>query len=178
MHDRASRGPGRAVRAARQSTTRDLVVGRAGLDAAASSSQNPMRLPTASPKEQAASHLRWQRGPARWREWPWPAGGCAWAGFRHTQIDQLTGCRLPPGPCAGGGLRAASFRPAWRARGPVFRHIPLIWPVGGVKSVAFSPKSLKWRLRSLQLAHFVWEKCRARTTYIVKGCPRETFRTR
>jgi hypothetical protein len=48
VHDRASRGPGRAVRAARQSTTRDLVVGRAGLDAAANASQHPMRLPTAA----------------------------------------------------------------------------------------------------------------------------------
>jgi hypothetical protein len=38
-------------------------------------------------------------------------------------------------------------------------------------------KSLKWRFRSPKLAHFVWEKCRARTTYIVKGCPRKTFWT-
>ena len=38
-------------------------------------------------------------------------------------------------------------------------------------------KSLKWRFRSPRLAHFVWEKCRARTTYIVKGCPRKTFWT-
>ena len=38
-------------------------------------------------------------------------------------------------------------------------------------------KSLKWRFRSPKLAHFVWEKCRARTTYIVKGWPRKTFWT-
>ena len=40
-----------------------------------------------------------------------------------------------------------------------------------------STKSLKWRFRPKKVAHFVWEKSRARTTYIVKECPRKTFCT-
>jgi hypothetical protein len=40
-----------------------------------------------------------------------------------------------------------------------------------------STKSLKWRFRPKKVAHFVWEKTRARTTYIVKECPRKTFCT-
>jgi hypothetical protein len=40
-----------------------------------------------------------------------------------------------------------------------------------------STKSLKWRFRPKKVAHFVWEKPRARTTYIVKECPRKTFCT-
>lgn len=178
--------------------------------------------------------MRWQRGPASWLEWPWPAGGCAWAGFRHTQIDQLAGCRMTPGPCAGGRLRGHPPGRHGGREGPCFdtanssgqlavdhgfdtpksfdipkcrqvsqaragRSIPQARPSpgapcgrthgpgqgvldglgGGPREIGrMYTKSLKWRSRSLQLAHFVWGKCRARTTYIVKGCPRETFCTR
>ena len=36
-------------------------------------------------------------------------------------------------------------------------------------------KSLKLRNGTNRVAHFVWEKNRARTTYIVKGVPTKTF---
>jgi hypothetical protein len=38
-------------------------------------------------------------------------------------------------------------------------------------------KSLKLRNWTNRVAHFVWEKNRARTTYIVKSVPRKTFCT-
>ena len=97
MHDRASRGPGRAVGAARQSTTKDLVVGRACLRDSAMDDYR-MRLPTAS--QVTVLYMRWRMGPASWLEWPWPGGHgpfldtpksdqLAEDRFRHPQIGQF-----------------------------------------------------------------------------------------
>jgi hypothetical protein len=38
-------------------------------------------------------------------------------------------------------------------------------------------KSLKLRYGTNRVAHFVWEKCRAQTTYIVQDVPRKSFGT-
>jgi hypothetical protein len=107
--------------------------------------------------------------------------------FRHTQIrpvgqsDQLVHAGDLLGTSAPVGLLTVCSRsfPVWPS--PAEAWAPSqSWrsgPLGG-KSREIGrilTKSLKLRNGTNRVAHFVWEKNRARTTYIVKGVPTKTF---
>jgi hypothetical protein len=66
----------------------------------------------------------------------------------------------------GGGLAGPRKNGAWkeRGRGLATHNFQMKFQTAKSDSYTFFPKNV---------AHFVWEKCRAWTTYIVKGVPRE-----
>ena len=104
-----------------------------------------------------------------------PVGGPRF--FRHTQIGsvraQLAHCRLPTlNARLPTVLRSRSAAPAPSGRA-------VMGGLGG-RSRGIdrkTTKSLKLRYGTNRLAHFVWEKCHAQTTHIVKDVPRKTFCT-
>jgi hypothetical protein len=159
----------------------------------ASGAYRPTGRAGGAPREALLGGQRWEKVPAGGRFSTYPVFDIP--SFRHTQFSTYPNSPVGGGPKSSTPLlgprralcpRAFSDRgrpsdACQRARGGC-AHDGVTdvadglggWPREIGRSLT---KSLKWRLRSPKLAHFVWEKYRARTTYIVKGCPRKTFWT-
>jgi hypothetical protein len=110
--------------------------------------------------------------------------------YGHTQISPVGGGPAPPTPLPDplGPPRPCAFQNPSAPLGPP-RPISQQRETGDDAGVVGgfggrsreidlkTTKSLKLRYGTNRVAHFVWEKCRARTTYIVKHAPRKTFCT-